>query len=90
MEMKKRFYSYPADNGTGIGLAFCRDTLTAWGGQISCNSEEGKYTEFIIQLPLSNSTNPGSATEAQTMTLEQRKRGFTVSDLLEHQEARKA
>jgi len=48
----KRFYSYPPADGTGIGLAFCRDTLGSWGAKISCDSEEGNYTEFVIQFPL--------------------------------------
>jgi signal transduction histidine kinase len=48
----KRFYSYPPTDGTGIGLAFCRDTLALWGAQINCTSEEGNYTEFVIQFPL--------------------------------------
>jgi len=48
----KRFYSYPPADGTGIGLAFCRDTLASWGAKISCDSEEGNYTEFVIQFPL--------------------------------------
>jgi two-component system CAI-1 autoinducer sensor kinase/phosphatase CqsS len=46
----KRFHSYPPADGTGIGLAFCRDTLTSWGAEISCQSEEGMYTEFVIQF----------------------------------------
>jgi signal transduction histidine kinase len=48
----KRFYSYPPADGTGIGLAFCHDTLALWGAKISCTSEEGNYTEFIIEFPL--------------------------------------
>jgi two-component system CAI-1 autoinducer sensor kinase/phosphatase CqsS len=47
----KRFYSYPSAEGTGIGLAFCRDTLASWGAHISCRSEEGVYTEVEIQFP---------------------------------------
>jgi two-component system CAI-1 autoinducer sensor kinase/phosphatase CqsS len=47
----QRFYAYPRNSSTGIGLAFCRDTLGAWGASITCRSEEGIYTEFIIQFP---------------------------------------
>jgi len=47
----KRFYSYPPNSGTGIGLAFCRDMLQNWGAQISCISEEGNFTEFVITFP---------------------------------------
>ena len=45
-----RFYSYPAADGTGIGLAFCKATLGYWGAKITCKSEEHLYTEFIIQF----------------------------------------
>ena len=50
-----RFYSWPAGGdslmGAGIGLAFCRDVLRAFGGDIACDSELGKYTEFTLRLP---------------------------------------
>ena len=45
-----RFYSYPAADGTGIGLAFCKATLGYWGAKITCRSEEHLYTEFTIQF----------------------------------------
>jgi len=47
----KRFHSYPPNSGTGIGLAFCHDMLANWGAQISCSSEEGVFTEFVITFP---------------------------------------
>jgi signal transduction histidine kinase len=46
----RRLYSYPSDMGTGIGLAFCRDTLEALGATIACHSELGRYTEFLIKF----------------------------------------
>ena len=45
-----RFYSYPAADGTGIGLAFCKATLGYWGAKITCKSEQHLYTEFRIQF----------------------------------------
>lgn len=45
-----RFWSYPPTEGTGIGLAFCRETLARWDAEISCRSREGEYTEFILQF----------------------------------------
>jgi len=48
----KRFHSFPIGEGTGIGLAFCKDTLTQWGAKITCTSEEGVYTEFQIEFPI--------------------------------------
>jgi signal transduction histidine kinase len=47
-----RFYSHPSNAGTGIGLAFVRQTLEAWGAKIRCHSEENIYTEFVIQFPV--------------------------------------
>jgi PAS domain S-box-containing protein len=38
--------------GTGLGLAFCKSVMVdAYGGNITCNSEEGKYTEFVLSFP---------------------------------------
>jgi two-component system CAI-1 autoinducer sensor kinase/phosphatase CqsS len=45
-----RFHSYPAHEGTGIGLAFCRETLASWGAKISCKSVEGEFCEMVIHF----------------------------------------
>ena len=37
--------------GTGLGLAFCKSVMESYSGNITCNSEEGKYTEFVIKFP---------------------------------------
>jgi signal transduction histidine kinase len=47
----KRFHTYPRNEGTGIGLAFCRETLEAWDGRIHCSSVEHEYTEFVLEFP---------------------------------------
>lgn len=40
--------------GTGLGLAYCKRAMLAFGGQISCASVLGQYTEFTLQFaPLS-------------------------------------
>lgn len=38
-------------SGTGLGLEFCKTVLIAMNSNISCNSELGKYTEFVITFP---------------------------------------
>ena len=38
-------------HGTGIGLAFCKLVLTSFGGDISCRSTYGEFTEFILTFP---------------------------------------
>lgn len=38
-------------HGTGIGLTFAKNVMQSFGGDISCESEEGKYTEFVLKFP---------------------------------------
>lgn len=38
--------------GTGIGLSFCKLVLERFGGNISCEAEEGLYTKFKLSFPL--------------------------------------
>ncbi|TFW15368.1 sensor histidine kinase [Duganella callida] len=37
--------------GTGMGLAFCQRVLTAFGGNIRCESQAGQYTRFALSFP---------------------------------------
>lgn len=46
-----RFYAYPESSGTGIGLAFCKDVLEAWGAHIRVISRPLGYTIFILDFP---------------------------------------
>ncbi len=45
-----RFFT-KTDTGTGLGLAFCKMVMTGMGGDITCRSQEGEYTEFILTFP---------------------------------------
>lgn len=47
----KRFYSYPANTGSGIGLAICKEIIGAWKANIRCVSRELAYTMFILEFP---------------------------------------
>ncbi|AIY39296.1 sensor histidine kinase/response regulator LuxN [Collimonas arenae] len=47
----ERFYAYPEHNGTGIGLAFCKDVLSAWGARIRVVSRPLGYTIFVLEFP---------------------------------------
>lgn len=39
------------EEGTGVGLAFCRRTLRSFDGDISCESAPGEFAEFTLTLP---------------------------------------
>ena len=47
------FSSKPAGQGTGMGLSVCSHLIQKHGGTISVESERGKGTAFIIDLPYS-------------------------------------
>ena len=52
-----RFYKIdPArsrgDSGTGLGLSIVKEIITAHGGQVSVESEPGKGSVFILEIPL--------------------------------------
>jgi two-component system CAI-1 autoinducer sensor kinase/phosphatase CqsS len=38
-------------HGYGIGLAFCKMVLRGYGGDITCQSIKGEYTEFMLMFP---------------------------------------
>lgn len=45
------FTTKPTGSGTGLGLSLSYDIVKAHGGELTVASEEGKGTEFIINLP---------------------------------------
>lgn len=53
-----RFYSWTLGHddgsGAGIGLAYCRSVMRAFGGEIQCASTPGQYTEFTLTFPVVN------------------------------------
>ena len=40
------------ENGTGIGLSFCKMAMERINGEISCFSKEGEFTEFLLTFPI--------------------------------------
>ena len=41
-----------SDSGLGLGLSTTRTIAESMGGFVECSSEEGKETDFIIDLPV--------------------------------------
>jgi signal transduction histidine kinase/streptogramin lyase len=48
------FTTKPTGQGTGLGLSLAYDIIKAHDGEIKVVTNEGKGSEFIIQLPLKN------------------------------------
>jgi len=47
------FTTKPSGEGTGLGLSLSYDIVTqGHGGTLTVNSQDGKYTEFLISLPI--------------------------------------
>jgi PAS domain S-box-containing protein len=45
-----RFYTQHPQ-GNGLGLSFCKVVMDAFGGDIICRSEEGRFAEFTLSFP---------------------------------------
>lgn len=43
--------------GTGMGLAFCKRVVGAFGGRIGCDSREGEFTRISVELPASGANS---------------------------------
>ncbi len=48
------FTTKPADRGTGLGLAISYGIVRDHQGNLSCESEPGEYTHFLLELPVDN------------------------------------
>jgi PAS domain S-box-containing protein len=48
------FSTKPKENGTGLGLSISYGIVSEHHGRISFESESGKYTMFILELPVDN------------------------------------
>lgn len=47
----REFETVGKQEGTGLGLAFCRRVMQELGGGIACRSEPGVFTEFTLTFP---------------------------------------
>ena len=57
------FTTKPAGKGTGLGLAMSADIVREHGGTIEVNTEPGRFTEMVIELPLQPPAKLGAADE---------------------------
>jgi signal transduction histidine kinase len=46
------FTTKPTGQGTGLGLSLSYDIIKAHGGEIKVETKEGKFAEFIIEVPI--------------------------------------
>lgn len=46
------FFTSGKKGGTGLGLAYCKRVMKAFGGDISCDSVHQEYTEFVMNFPV--------------------------------------
>jgi two-component system, CAI-1 autoinducer sensor kinase/phosphatase CqsS len=46
------FFTLGKENGTGLGLSFCKRTMETFDGTISCTSELHQYTTFTLSFPI--------------------------------------
>ncbi|MCF8383557.1 MAG: response regulator [Chlorobium sp.] len=60
------FHTRGKSNGTGLGLAYCKRVMKAFGGNIRCDSVQGKYTEFTLLFP---SVESGTLDEYNARTI---------------------
>ena len=68
------------DRGTGLGLATVAARVRTAGGTVACDSQRGRGTTFIVELPLRSSTGPSPATDPDALPAQMSGRVLIVDD----------
>ena len=78
-ELFQAFKTSGKSGGTGLGLAYCKRAMQAFGGEITCNSVLGEYTEFSLRFPAISQTE---LTEYEASFLQQASKVFAGKRIL--------
>ncbi len=73
-----QFISIGNKGGAGLGLTFCKRVMSSFKGEISCKSEIGIYTEFILAFPPINKNYIENSIEKK---LKKKKKHFQINDI---------
>lgn len=74
------FYTSDKQGGTGLGLFYCKRTMTALGGDIRCESELGKYTAFTLSFPMVSTDQIAADTVSNIEKVSKMDKPPTVTD----------
>jgi PAS domain S-box-containing protein len=74
------FTTKPRGVGTGLGLAISHRIVTALGGSITCESEVGRGSRFVVTLPGASTPSPAKPVEPEAPVVSKRKRVLVVDD----------
>ncbi|MEC9486806.1 MAG: response regulator [Prosthecochloris sp.] len=57
------YFTSGKNGGTGLGLSYCKRVMEGFGGTISCSSDYGVFTEFVLAFPVVTEAEQGSFRE---------------------------
>ncbi|MEC9486206.1 MAG: hybrid sensor histidine kinase/response regulator [Prosthecochloris sp.] len=83
------YFTAGRKGGTGLGLSYCKRVMRAFGGDITCDSVEGEYTEFTLTFPVVSEEALKAAHEVlvnKNRALFEGKRFLVVDDKAEDRE----